>query len=86
MPTLTIKLKTPDDALIADTWKLYYAFIGRYYQRPIDSEAGFSMMAAYKDYSAWAWSIPLTTDEWQEFDKLRCKTLDAIFDIRTTNV
>ena len=43
MPTLRFSLKDPDDAHVDDTWMIYHAFIGRYYQRAVDSHAGIQM-------------------------------------------
>ena len=80
MPTLRFSLKDPDDAHVDDTWMIYHAFIGRYYQRAVDSHAGIQMCKEYPD----EWYVPFNDEEFAEvkYVALQCKVFTAIFNVR----
>lgn len=80
MPLLTIQLRNSDDAHVADTWRIYHAFLGRYYQRAVDSEAGISMIKDYPD----EWTIPISTDDYKEiaYVTLKCHVFNALFAVQ----
>jgi len=81
MPTLKISLKHNDDAHVEDTWRIYYAFIGRLYQRAIDSQAGFSMMEAYTQYEPWTINVLQEELEYIQDIVLKCNTFTSIFNV-----
>jgi len=83
MPTLKISLKHNDDVHVDDTWRLYYAFIGRLYQSKIESsEFGIRMMQIFKRYGK-EWSIGIAEDEvpYIEYVVLKCNVFTSIFNV-----